>query len=183
MRAEHSVHQEILWEDQFDWRFKRFGHGDHHVGTEHPEDIVDEQTAEQNAAVQHGVEVQQFDTVNREGQTEHIVGDPVLLPQVPAAEQGGEDEREQIDGGELEIDQTVAILVGALRELKRVGLHERRWDDLMQGRWQYMCQRKYAKNEEVECQEKIYILLWEDLDRGEEKSGWVILNTQDKIDD
>lgn len=134
MRAEHSVHEKVLWKDQLDRCLERLGHGHHHVGAEHPEDVVDEEAAEQNAAVQNGVQVQQFDAVNREGQTEHVVRNPVLLPQIPGAEQGGEHQREQIDRGELEVDQTVPLLLGALGELKRVGLHERRRDDLMQDR-------------------------------------------------
>lgn len=125
MRAEHAVHEEVLREDELDRCLERFGDGDHHVGAEHPEDVVDEEAAEQNAAVQDGVQVQQFDAVDREGQTEHIVRDPVLLPQVPGAEQGGEHQREHIDRGELEVDQAVALFLGALRELERVGLHER----------------------------------------------------------
>lgn len=123
VRAEHSVNQEILREDQFDWCLERLGNGNHNIGSEHPEDVVKEETAEQNAAVHNGVQVQQFDAVDREGQTEHIVCDPVLFPQIPGTEQGGEHQREQINGGELEVDQTVSILVGALGELKRVGLH------------------------------------------------------------
>jgi hypothetical protein len=62
----------------FDRRLKGLGDGDHDVGAEHPEDIVEEQPAQQDAAGHHIVQVQQFHAVDRERDAEQIVRDPVL---------------------------------------------------------------------------------------------------------
>ena len=48
----------------FDGRLEGAGHSDHDVGGEDPEDVVDEEAAQQNAAGQHVVEVQHLHTVH-----------------------------------------------------------------------------------------------------------------------
>ena len=78
-----AVLEEVLREDQLDRRLEALGHGDHHVGAEDPEDVVEEEAAEQDAAGGHVVEVEQLDAVDGEGQPEDVVCDPVLLDEVP----------------------------------------------------------------------------------------------------
>lgn len=79
--AREAVFNEILGKDEFDWCIKRFGHSDHHVGAEHPEDIVDEQAAQENAASDHIVQVDDFDCFDRKCKAKQIIGHPVLTEQ------------------------------------------------------------------------------------------------------
>lgn len=74
-----AICEQILRKDEFDRGFKAFGDSDHDVSSKHPEDIVDEETAEQNASGDDVVEMKQLDTIDGERQPEKIVGDPVLL--------------------------------------------------------------------------------------------------------
>ena len=41
MFSKHSADEEILREDELDGSFKRLGHGDHHIGGEYPENVVE----------------------------------------------------------------------------------------------------------------------------------------------
>ena len=63
----------------FDWSIERFGYGDHNIGAKDPENVVEEETTEENATVDYFVQLKKFDTVDGECQTEYIVGNPVLF--------------------------------------------------------------------------------------------------------
>lgn len=62
----------------FDGRLEGPRDGDHDVGAEDPEDVVEEQPTEQDAARDHVVEVQQLHAVDGERDAEQVVSDPVL---------------------------------------------------------------------------------------------------------
>lgn len=79
----HPVDQDVLREDQFNWSIKAFGNGDHDIGAKHPEYVVHKEAGQQNQTGHHVVQVQQLDTVHGKRNTKQIVGDPVLLQQIP----------------------------------------------------------------------------------------------------
>ena len=85
-----QVQVQHLGEDQFDGGLEGLGHGDHDIGAEYPEDVVEEEAAEQDAAGHHVVEVQQLHAVDGEGHPEQVVGQPVLLHDVPDADHRAE---------------------------------------------------------------------------------------------
>lgn len=39
------ITEQILWKDELNGRLERLGHGDHHVSAEHPEHVIEKQTA------------------------------------------------------------------------------------------------------------------------------------------
>lgn len=66
------------WSLTFYWCLKGPGHCHHHVGAKYPEDIVDEEAAQQDAARADVVQVQELHPVKGEGQAKEVVGNPVL---------------------------------------------------------------------------------------------------------
>lgn len=78
-----SIDKDVLWEDQLDWCIEAFGNGNHDIRAEHPEYIIDEQARQQNQTGNDIVQMQQFNTVYSECNTEQIVGDPVFFQQIP----------------------------------------------------------------------------------------------------
>ena len=74
-----AVLDQILRKDELDGRVERLGHPHHHVRHEHPEDVVEEQAREQNAAVGHLVQLQELNAVHAERQAEQVVSYPVLI--------------------------------------------------------------------------------------------------------
>lgn len=78
MGSVNTALEEVLGEDQFNGRFERLGHSDHDVGAEYPKDVVYEETAQQNTTGDYVIQMQQLHAIDREGQTEEVVGDPVL---------------------------------------------------------------------------------------------------------
>ncbi len=57
-----------LGEDKLDGRLEGLGDGDHDVGAEDPEDVVEEEPAQQDAASHHVVQVQQLNAIHSECQ-------------------------------------------------------------------------------------------------------------------
>lgn len=162
IRGVQSVGEQILREHQLDGRFKTLRHGDHHVGAEHPEDVVDEEPAEQDASGDDVVEMEQLHTVDGERQAEQVVGDPVLLEQVPDADYRRQHEAHDVVRRELVVDQ---IFVAAFRELyverhvRYRGRHE-----FADHRRHQMVQGQHAQHEEVAGEEQVDVLLGEDFE-------------------
>jgi len=99
-----AVLEQVLREDEFDGSLERLGDGDHDVGAEDPEDVVEEETAEQDAAGHDVVQVEQLDAVDGEGEAEQVVGDPVLLHEIPDADDGADSQDDEVVGGEVVAD-------------------------------------------------------------------------------
>ena len=57
-----------LREDELDGRLEGLGHSDHDIRAKDPEDVVEEETAQQDAASHHVVQVQQLHPVHSKGQ-------------------------------------------------------------------------------------------------------------------
>ena len=99
-----SVLQQVLRKDELDRSLEGLCDGDHDVGAEHPEDVVEEEASEQDAAGEHVVEVEQLNAVDSEGQAEEVVGDPVLLQEVPDADAGAGRQDDQVVSGEVVVE-------------------------------------------------------------------------------
>ena len=76
--------EESVWNDlkkrtlTFDGCIKRLGHKHHDIGAKHPENVVEEEAAEQGDPGEDFIQRQQLDRVKGECQAEEIVGNPVL---------------------------------------------------------------------------------------------------------
>ena len=66
------------WTLTFDGCIERLGHKHHDIGAKHPENVVEEEAAEQGDTGEDFIQRQQLDRVKGERQAEEIVGDPVL---------------------------------------------------------------------------------------------------------
>lgn len=111
-----AIGENVLGEDQFDRGLETLSHRHHHIRSEHPEDVVDEQATEQDASSHHFVQVQHLHTVDRIRQAKQIVGDPVLLPQVPDTNHQRNDDADNVVRGELVVDEVLLLLLLALAE-------------------------------------------------------------------
>lgn len=100
----------------FDGCLEALGDGDHHVGSKHPENVVEEEAAQQDAAGDDVVKVQQFHSVDSERQTEEVVGHPVFAYEVPGAHQRAAGQRDHVVGGEAIVDQKLGGVAFALLE-------------------------------------------------------------------
>lgn len=69
---------EVLGEYQLDGGLEGLGYRHHHVCTEHPEDVVYEETAEEDQSGDDVVEVQELYCVYRKGYCEEVIRHPVL---------------------------------------------------------------------------------------------------------
>lgn len=105
-----TVYQQILRKHQFDRSLEALGDGHHDVGTEHPEDVVQEESAEQDAAGHHVVQMQKLHTVNGERYSKQIIGDPVLFKQVPSSKTERDEQTDHIIGCELVIDDILFVV-------------------------------------------------------------------------
>ena len=97
-RCCNSTH---LWEYKFDRSLKTFGDGDHDICPEYPENVIEEESAQEDAASHHVIEVEQLHSVNSEGHAEEVVGQPVLLYDVPHPDCGAQTQAHQVMGAEL----------------------------------------------------------------------------------
>lgn len=79
--AAQSFLEQILRKHQFDRCLERSGHKDHHVRSKDPEDVIDEETAQEDTSGYDVVQVQELDAVDRESNAKQIVRDPVLKVQ------------------------------------------------------------------------------------------------------
>ena len=62
----------------FDRSLEGLCYCDHDIGAEHPEDVVEEESAQEDAAGADFVELQELHAIHRERQAEQVVGNPVL---------------------------------------------------------------------------------------------------------
>ena len=109
-----------LWEDQFDRCLEALGHSDHDVCSEHPEYVVEEESSEEDAARDHVVEVEELHAVDGEGHAQEIVGEPVLLHDVPHADRGAEAQAHQVVGAELVIHHGLLVISLPLKSFNRM---------------------------------------------------------------
>lgn len=160
-----TVLEQVLGEDEFDGGLEALGHGDHDVGAEHPEDVVEEEATQEDAAGHDVVQVQQLNPVDGESQAEDVVGDPVLLEEVPDPDAGAEGEQDQVVGRELKVDDVFLLSALPLRELDVVGdLGDEAGDELDGHRADHVGQGEDAEHEEVDGQEQVDVLLGEQLE-------------------
>ena len=90
-----------LREHKFDRSLETLGDSDHHVCAEHPEDVIEEESAQEDAASDHVVEVEELHSVNGEGHAEQVICQPVLLHDVPHSYCGAQTQAYQVMGAEL----------------------------------------------------------------------------------
>merc|ERR1719206_1110465 len=93
------------------WSFKRCCNSYHDISTENPEDVVHEKSSEKNTSDREAVEMEDFDTSKRESQTKDVVGDPVLLDQIPETEDRGHHQTHQIDAIELNVHVVRLVII------------------------------------------------------------------------
>ena len=67
------------------------------------------QFTQEDAAGGHVVEVEELYAVDGEGEAEDVVGDPVLLEEVPHAERRREGEHDHVVGAELGVDHVLEL--------------------------------------------------------------------------
>lgn len=108
--------QQILGKHQFYWCLKGLGHCHHHIGAKYPEDIVDEESAQQDAASADIVEVQELYSIKGEGQAKKVVGNPVLPQQVPDANDAAQAQAYQVLGVKFIIDDLFLVFPRTLCE-------------------------------------------------------------------
>lgn len=99
-----------LWEHKFDRSLETLGDCDHHVCAEHPEDVIEEESAQEDAAGHHVVEVEELHSVDGEGHAEEVVGQPMLLHDVPDPDRGAQAQAHQVMCAELIIQHRLLIV-------------------------------------------------------------------------
>ena len=148
------IFEQILREDQLDGSFEGLGDGDHDVGAEDPEDVVEEKTSEKDASGQHVVQVKEFDSVDGEGQAEQVVGDPVFLHEVPDADQGADGQHDQVVSREVVgHDFSLGRVLSRTFRQAEVELMKRDQvgrDVLADDRRDHVSQRENTQNEKVD---------------------------------
>lgn len=154
-----------MWKHQLDWGIETLRHCHHDICAEHPEDIVHEQAGQQNQTGHHVVQMQQFYTVDGERHAEQIVGDPVLLQQVPDADNGGNDETHHVMRRKIVVDKGLLLVALAFSEtdvewhVRYAGRHQR-----TNHRTQQMRQCQHFQKEEVAGEQQVDVVLWEQLE-------------------
>lgn len=185
-KAEHSkvgriesVGQQILGEHQFDGRIEILGHRHHYVRSEHPENVVHKETAQQNHSGHDVVQMQQFHTVNGKRNAKQIVGNPMFLQQIPNTNACGQNQTENIVGGKFVIDEILFLFPFALceqnvkRNVWKSGRNQR-----TDHRTDEMRQRKDAEHEKVAGQQHVNVILGENLEghveteQGHRSNNW-----------
>ena len=109
-----------LWEDQFDRCLEALGHSHHDVCSEHPEYVVEEESSEEDAARDDVVEVEELHAVDGEGHAQEIVGEPVLLHDVPHADRGAEAQAHQVVGAELVVHHGLLAISLPLKSINKI---------------------------------------------------------------
>mmetsp|Transcript_1986 Transcript_1986/g.5502 ORF Transcript_1986/g.5502 Transcript_1986/m.5502 type:complete len:440 (-) Transcript_1986:71-1390(-) len=89
------------WEEDFDGSVEVLGHGDHDVGAEDPEDVVKEETHEEDGPDLVGSQRKALDALQTEADADDVVQRPVAFLEVVRDDDGGGGESHQIRGGEL----------------------------------------------------------------------------------
>ena len=161
------VLDEVLGEHEFDGGLEALGHRDHDVGAEDPEDVVEEEAPEEDAPREDLVEVKQFNPVDCEGQAEEVVGQPVLLDEVPQPDAGGGGEADEVGGGEVVRDVLLllALLVGGADLEVVAGFPNNAFrNDSAEGGAHHVGQGEDAEGEEVHGEQEVDVLLAEDLE-------------------
>merc|ERR1719427_1708477 len=90
---------------------------------EHPEDVVEEETAQQDAPSHYIAQMKKFHAIDCKGKTKQVVGDPVLLQDVPHTNTSRCNQTNQIMGVKVIIHDNLQIIALALGELQVEGNH------------------------------------------------------------
>ena len=90
-----------LGKDQLDRSLKALCDSDHDIGAKHPEDVIEEETTQEDAARDDGVEMEQLHAIDGKCHSQEIVSNPVFLHDVPDSNGGAETQTDKIVGGEL----------------------------------------------------------------------------------
>jgi len=127
--------------------------------------VIEEEAAEQDAASDDVVEVKQLDSVDGEGHSQQIVGQPVLLQNVPNTHHRAEAQTHQVVGIELVVDDGLLGLPLALSELQMEGNDgHRRGNQLQHEGGDHVREGKDAEYEEVEREQHVDVLLAKDVE-------------------
>ena len=65
----------ITFNRSFEW----FSDGDHDIGAENPEDVVEKEASEKDAAGHNIIQMKQLNAIHGESESEQIISDPVLF--------------------------------------------------------------------------------------------------------
>ena len=88
-------------EKELDRPFERLCDSDHDISAKDPEDVIEEETAQEDAAGDDVVEMEQLHAIDGKCHSQEIVGNPVFLHDVPDSNGGAETQADKIMGGEL----------------------------------------------------------------------------------
>lgn len=120
-----AIGEKILGEHELDRGFEALGDCHHDVCSKHPEDVINEESAEENAAGDDVVEMKKLNSIDGESEAEQVVCNPMFLKQIPHANHSREHKADDVVRCELVIDQ---ILIHSFCELN---VEWREWN----GRW------------------------------------------------
>lgn len=65
----------------FYWSIERLSNSHHHISPKNPENVVEEESAQQNATNSYSVQLKYLYSINRERQTKYVISNPVLKPE------------------------------------------------------------------------------------------------------
>mmetsp|Transcript_20197 Transcript_20197/g.52100 ORF Transcript_20197/g.52100 Transcript_20197/m.52100 type:complete len:307 (-) Transcript_20197:648-1568(-) len=155
---------QVFGEEQLDRRVDPLGHRHHHLGAEHPEDVVQEERAQQQRADLEGAEREHLDGAQREGGGEHVRQHPALGERVRERDADAQREQRHVERVELNLlglGVFVPELPAQPPHVRLEGLHSRQ---RLQRRAHRLVHRARAQPEEVHREEHVEVLLLDEFD-------------------
>lgn len=113
VRSVETVGEQILWENEFDGRLEALRDCNHDICSKHPENIINKKSTKQDTSSDDVVQMQQLNAIDGERQSKQIVRDPVLLEQIPQANDRRKHQTNDVVRCEFIIDE---IFVDTFRE-------------------------------------------------------------------